>query len=353
MRIRTMPDGALLDRVGEFVFISKEHLRLLFDNDPGGYAHAMFGFVQTLASTRILVGTETPALTMETSRLKEHLVNLGCMELTNPFVNNDLKGIKTDAVGFLDSHWDSFMSQLDDINSSAFVSIQGHVKREFYYAFRLQHPGWNPVRYSRPRTQKHVPPPILRRLEQDLTGFSDVLGINKPSDLTNWIDENIASHYRIYFEYLLNLREEYLPGWTRTSLCLHEKVRSLDEVVLPFVALKAVGKATQRADLPQVVYEWKQGEGKAITDGIAELQQVLRSIPNDKVRETKLNDIERLLGSPWPKVALTLVRAQLSGGDGNVLPMEAIGEYRWLWTIRAPKLYEHWADRIAELAVRG
>jgi hypothetical protein len=353
MSIKVMPDGAVLDRVGEFIFGDRVLLGNLFPQDRGGYTDAVFKFVQGLVSTKTLIGLDRDALTNESNELKQHLISLGCMECSNLFANSDLASVKAAAQGWLSQHWDSVLKQLEQPSSTPAIAILGNLKRDFYYAFKLKHDHWHSGRYSAPGTVVHLPPNILTHLEQQLTDLAVRLGIERPDNLSAWIDNIVASHYRIYGEYLINLRAEYMPGWTRTSLMLGQASDNTEQIVMPFVALQAIGKVTHRKDIAKRVTEWKEREGKTVTEGIAELQDTLRGISDERVREKKLTQIRHLLGDSWPDVTLSLIRSQFWGIDGSISAAEVLAKYRWLWNIRAPRLHEEWSNRIAQLASEG
>jgi hypothetical protein len=224
----------------------------------------------------------------------------------------------------------------------------------------LKHPGWKPKRYAAKRAAKvasvHLPALVLRRLTMELGVVANSFDVEIAQvTLSRWIDNNVASHYRIFAEYLLHVKEEYLPGPARTALnFLDLPGDEVERVVMPFVALKAVKKVKNRRDLVERVLDWRDGEGRKVAEGIDHLQHVMRMVPNEK-RRKQLEEVEKLLESNFRmgfRIMLTFLRVPsggFSGADEAVPILRRMGTYRWLWRIRSPQLHEKWSRRVQEL----
>ena len=69
--------------------------------------------------------------------------------------------------------------------------MPGYLKREFYYCWKLRHPGWNPQRYLAKKTPAalHLPLGVLQRLTLGLKSLAEQFSVTiSQQNLSRWID---------------------------------------------------------------------------------------------------------------------------------------------------------------------
>lgn len=367
---RVAPDGALLDRVSEFVY-EPARIRTLFLRDEEGYIDAVGQVVQTISVGGQLVGGKGRAATQSTDKLKHALSHSGRLDFVEFFDDQHQKQRRATANQWLDNYWGAICNELADSTSEASSAFLGHMRREFHLVWLREDRQWNEERwYSKPEDSKFLPDAVRQRVLHEIAALaSDNSVSNTEKEFDLWANRCATSHYRIFFEHLLFLSSstgcEYMPALTRSSLRLlsHVPGASVREIVFPFVALEAVKKVKRREDLFPRVIEWNEGPaGRKIAKGIRELDSIVRSSRNPEEKQKILQDVHGILTSEWPRnglialnlynLAMAAVRKEIDvEAAKNITRLAQNNSYRWLWSIRAPEATANWRNRVRELVM--
>ena len=213
-----------------------------------------------------------------------------------------------------------------------------------------------------------MPERFRKRALRDVTALANRYGIPEPSQMLDaWVHECATTHYRIFFEYRLYLGKEtgadYMPAVTRSSLrfLTQSSNANVANLVLPFVALKAVEKVNRRCDLIPRVVEWTTGPGREVVEGLAYLESVVRSTRDPEEERRILSTVEGLLSSEYSRkisITLDLVKVGLSAFHGkaeleaakDALRLARSNTFQWLWSIRNPEVKFQWLKWVQHLA---
>jgi hypothetical protein len=361
---RVAPDGVLIDHVAEFAFEKKERARTLFFSDPQGYTDAVAKLVQTLACAEKILGASRPGVTTVTNVLKERLVAAGRLEYSEFFSEEERTACRENANAWLSANWYAIRRELEDPESEAESAMSGHLQREFYYYWLHQDPSFTAAWYTPEEARLTLPEGVLSRLVRPISALVVEHRVAVTDEqLRRWVEQNVTTHYRIFWEYWLHLGfksgDEYMPAFTRSSLrFLRDPTRhsSAARLVMPFIGLAAVKKVKERGDLVERVVEWGERDGRGIMAGLRQLQDVVRGTQDEQERERLLGEVEGVLRSTLSKaswIGLNLIKIGSASVRGDTVDDTALSlssrSYRWLWQIREPELTAQWRQRLEEL----
>jgi hypothetical protein len=368
LSLKIVPDGATVDRWAEFVFDSPEELQVLFSGDQEGYIDAVGQLVQTIAIGGEVVGNERSGRTDVAPGLRKTLLENGRFIRAELFKDDQREARLAFAHRKLDEFWESICHELSDFDSEVSNAFLGHMRREFHYSWRTKRENWG-AWYSPDEHSKELPVQVKDRILNEITSLAGQSGItDEPRDVFgNWIELSATTHYRIFMEYLYFMGSgtelDYMPALTRSALQFIKKIpdSTVTSLVLPFVALGAIKKVKRRKDLIPRVADWSTGPGRAVAEGITELQNILRSTHDSGRKKQLLSSVEKTLSSPFPRpfyIVADLLRLGSAAKKGDVdtatiedLRKLACSEtYRWLWSVRSPELKEEWRAKIRELS---
>ena len=366
--LRLAPDGATIDRWAEFIFDPTEELRVLFSCDQEGYIDAVWQLVQTIAGGGDLVTSKKSGKTAEAAAVRKMLEEHGRLVYAEMFREDQRTQRLENAYAKLDEFWEPICRELNDFTSEASNAFLGHMRREFHYSWRRKPKDWE-AWYSPEERRKELPQKIKVHILHEIIALATEYGLaDEPRDLFgNWIEINATTHYRIFFEYFYSLDTgsdgAYMPALTRSSLPFIKDIpeASVTTVVLPFVALEAIKKVTRRKDLIPLVTEWSEGPGRAVSEGLKELQNIIRSTQNPGRKKQILSSVERTLSAPYPRALYVVAdllkfRSAAQKGEVDLAAIEDVrklawsNSYRWLWSIRSSEMKEQWRAKIRELS---
>jgi len=159
----------------------------------------------------------------------------------------------------------------------------------------------------------------------------------------------------------------YMPAGTRSTLrflTLPSLRDTVSRMVLPFVALNATEGVRDRGSLIDEVLVWRDSPvGRRVMEGLAQMQEVVRTVRSEREQKRYLKEVQRALEDPVPwafRIALDVVRLSKAARKGSMdtdapehlAVLSTDSSYRWLWSIREPKLQLEWQKRVRELASR-
>ena len=363
--IKVVPDGSLIDRVAEFVYMEKDRIQELYYYDSEGYKNAIAKFVQALASGIKIVGAEHPAFTTVTNNLKEKLKNYDKLEYSEFFSQSKKESHRRVARNWLSDNWNKICSELNDPESNFYGAMIGHLKREFFYYWIKLDENWTASWYLQDEEIMKLPEKIRKRIENELGDLNKKYNCNISEEkLKYWIEQTISTHFFIFARYLLFLGPEYMPASTRDSLQFlkqSDKNSSVKEMILPYIGLRALKKVKKRSDLIESVIDWSIGEGKDVARNLYDLQVDFRKADNNQQKQEKiLSNIEHLIESEQTRpfmVTISYLRIITSAfrkkidseAIDNLIHISTSKSYRWLWDFRDPNLNYELRIRIGNL----
>jgi hypothetical protein len=271
------PDGALMDRVAEFAFLDKNSARRLYSADPDGYRDALGKFLQVLACSGSLLGDLNFSTSEQSAELKRQLQNFQKMEHLSFLPRISLENDIVD--DWFAENWAGFCAELQNPDSAAYTFMIGHIKRE-HILLKEKNEKWQQEREKRwqqewekrnTRYGLYLPPEVRKGLKEAV-----------PREDEKWIEVIVSTHFWIFGDYYLNFSQPYLPAATRSSLRFlasgssTRKYSQVSQLIMPFVVLKALQKVKQRKDLVESVVDWTEGRGRAIVNGLRDLQNSFR-----------------------------------------------------------------------------
>lgn len=364
---KVAPDASLVDRVAEFSYKKKARIQRLYAQDRRGYGDAVAKFVQTIACAGGLLGDKERTVPDATSILRERLVAAGRMELS-PFFDAGSRPIQDKSTDeWLNSQWDNICIELSDPQWAAERAVLGHLKREVFYFWENEDSNWTAAWKARRKVTRPLPRPVRDRLVKSVEDLLRDQNISaaKPK-VIEWVEENVATHFRSFGDYYLHANAEYMPAYSRSTLRFLDSQSSanpIDRLVMPFIGLAAMRKVKNRDNLVERVIDWSEGDGREIVSGLRDLQDIYLIEREQPKREKLLKDTDKMLNSiiPWQfRVFLNWLRLTVSAVNKNEVDVDATEAIfkssvsrskRWLWKIREPDLDGEWQKKLEDLLV--